>query len=132
MNWKEFLKPNLWKIVLTIIFIYLTYFLAAFGLRSPITCPNIRTSGCTHVNLPQYSCGACAENLNLFDYIYGYCLTAITYISFIALPAVYIAVLIPYAGLVLLVLYNYIISCLIVYAIASIRKRRYKDEIRSR
>jgi hypothetical protein len=120
---KEFFKPNWMKIILTLIFIGLTYILLkAYSIAR--LCPMGLDKNCTYVHLPQFPCGACAENLNQFDYVYGNLLIILYSVSFVSLPGTLILIIVPIAGIPLMILYHYIISCLIVWIYYKFKKKK--------
>lgn len=126
MSWKEFFKPNVWKILLTLVLLGLS-FITFLIMRTNVACPNLSMlkTKCTLVHLPQYACGACAENINMFDYAYGYMIEALFYfLFFLALTfSQYIGIL----TFPLLVLYQYAIACTIIYVIRKLRKRKQSE-----
>jgi len=132
MNWKEFLKPDWKKIILTLIFLGLTFVLFVTVYLVPIGCPNLRLNkNCTFVELPQFHCGACAENLTQFDYVYGNLLMILYPVSFITIPGLFLFIIaaryVSYGGLLLTVLYHYLISCLIVLGYNKLKKKKSQN-----
>lgn len=126
MGLEEFLKPDLWKIVLTLIFIGLNFALFFLFYGTSYFCPRIiNSANCTYVYLPQHPCGACAENLTQMDYIYGNLLEIINSISLITFPGLLIYLYIGgLIGITLVILYHYIVACIVVWIYHKLRKKR--------
>lgn len=126
MNWKEFFIPDLWKFILAVIIVTLGLYISystSWGCPVRIGVAKEAFNCTTYVQsnsaLPQFNCGYCQEKLTAWDFIYGSMLN-------IVFPLLLLYNLSFEISFLLVIIYYYFISCLIVYAVRKLKKSHKK------
>jgi len=119
MNWKQFLKPDWRKILITIIiFSTIFYFITSLLMAKP----PCMTSRCTGTNidrseLPQYVCGICDVNVKQNDHLIGI-------IIYLISPSLLTYNLGNFDFFIIELIYYYLLSCLIVWIYDKIKVKK--------